>query len=84
MSVLVRYAVASGSDDIFNAALFRFIETESVGVQPLVSIESTPDGPWSRKVLEFDTEAHASNFQAFISRTDLWSGLSDHGAGQAH
>lgn len=84
MTVLVRYAVASESDDQFNAALFRFIEAKTSTEGSPLRIENTPDGFWNRKVIAFDTEDMAASFRRFMARADIWSSPPSAHSGLAH
>jgi len=73
MSVVVKFAVAERSAEMFNTAVFRFMELKMARIdeEPIIRMANTPERGWQRKELEFSSEDIAREFRAYVDRLHL-------------
>lgn len=73
MPVIVRFAVAERSSEMFNTAVFRFMELKMsrVAEEPIIRMANMPERGWERKELEFASEDVAREFRAYVERLHL-------------
>ncbi len=73
MSVIVRFAVAERSADLFNSAVFQFMELKMSrrDEEPIIRMANMPERGWQRKELEFASEDLASEFRLYVEGLQL-------------
>ena len=73
MSVVVAFAVAERSAELFKTAIFRFMELKTVTEEHdlVIRTANDPNHRWVRAELEFSSPVLAQEFSQFMTRMRL-------------
>ncbi len=73
MSVVVAFAVAERSAELFKTAIFRFMELKTVHEEQdlIIRTANDPTHRWVRAELEFSSPVLAEEFNQFMGRMRL-------------